>query len=45
METIDLAYLIVLAASIHISYTLGKRTGIEAAIDYLEEEKIIEFDE
>ena len=45
METIDLAYLIVLCASIHLSYLFGKRVGIEAAIDYLEEEKIIEFDE
>ena len=45
METIDLAYLIVLAGSIHISYLFGKRIGIEAAIDYLEEEKLIEFDE
>jgi hypothetical protein len=45
METIDLAYLIVLCASIHISYLVGKRLGIEAAIDYLEEEDIIKFDE
>lgn len=45
METVDLAYLIVLCASINISYLIGKRIGIEAAIDYLEEEKIIEFDE
>ena len=45
METMDLAYLIVLCASINISYLIGKRIGIEAAIDYLEEEKIIEFDE
>jgi hypothetical protein len=45
METIDLAYLIVLCASIHLSYLYGKRVGIENTIDYLEEEKIIEFDE
>jgi len=45
METVDLAYLIVLCASINISYLIGKRLGIEATIDYLEEEKIIEFDE
>ena len=45
METIDLAYLIVLCASIHISYLVGKRLGIEATIDYLEEENIIKFDE
>jgi len=45
METIDLAYLIVLAGSIHISYLFGKRIGIEAALDYLEEEDIIKFDD
>ena len=45
METIDLAYLIFLCASINISYLVGKRLGIEAAIDYLEEEDIIKFDE
>ena len=45
METMDLAYLIVLCASINISYLIGKRIGIEAAIDYLEEENIIKFDE
>ena len=45
METIELAYLIVLCASIHISYLIGKRIGIEAAIDYLEEEDIIKFDD
>ena len=45
MESIDLAYLIVLAASIHLSYLYGKRVGIEHTIDYLEEEKIIEFDD
>ena len=45
METMNLAYLIVLCASIHISYLIGKRLGIEATIDYLEEEDIIKFDE
>jgi len=45
METIDLAYLIVLCASIHLSYLYGKRVGIEDTIDFLEEENIIEFDE
>lgn len=45
MESIDLAYLIVLAASIHLSYLYGKKVGIENTIDYLEEEKIIEFDD
>jgi hypothetical protein len=45
METIELAYLIVLAASIHLSYLYGKRVGIENTIDFLEEENIIEFDE
>ena len=45
METIELAYLIVLCASIHISYLVGKRLGIQHTLDYLEEEKLIEFDE
>jgi len=45
METVDLAYLIVLCGSIHISYLVGKRIGIQNTIDYLEEENIIEFDE
>ena len=45
MENIDLAYLIVLVASIHLSYLHGKRIGIENTINFLEEEKLIEFDE
>ena len=45
MENIDLAYLIVLIASIHLSYLYGKRVGIENTIDFLEQEKLIEFDE
>jgi len=45
MENIDLAYLIVLIASIHISYTFGKRVVIENTITFLEEEKLIEFDD
>lgn len=45
METVDLAYLVVLAASIHLSYLYGKKVGIEHTIDFLEEENIIEFDE
>lgn len=45
METVDLAYLIVLAASIHLSYLYGRKVGIEHTIDFLEEENIIEFDE
>ena len=45
METVDLAYLIVLGASIHLSYLYGRKVGIEHTIDFLEEENIIEFDE
>jgi len=45
METIDLAYIIVLIASINVSYLFGKRIGIENTIDFLEQEKIIEFDD
>ena len=45
MENIDLAYLIVLIASIHLSYSYGKKTGIENTITFLEEEKLIEFDD
>tara|TARA_B100000497_G_scaffold80125_1_gene89412 strand:+ start:491 stop:676 length:186 start_codon:yes stop_codon:yes gene_type:complete len=45
MENIDLAYLIVLIASIHLSYLYGKKTGIENTITFLEEEKLIEFDD
>jgi hypothetical protein len=45
MENIDLAHPIVLIASIHISYTFGKRVGIENTITFLEEEKLIEFDD
>lgn len=45
MTEIDLAYLIVLAAGIHISYLIGKRTGIENTLEYLESKKVIEFDE
>ena len=45
METVDLAYLIVLCGSIHLSYLVGKRQGIENTIDFLEQENIIEFDE
>jgi hypothetical protein len=35
----------VLIASINVSYLFGKRVGIENTIDFLEQEKIIEFDE
>jgi len=45
METVDLAYTIVLLASIHLSYLFGKKIGIQNTIDYLEQENIIEFDE
>jgi hypothetical protein len=45
MTQIDLAYLIVLLASINISYMVGKKIGIQNTIDYLEEKNIIEFDE
>lgn len=45
MENIDLAYLIILLASIHLSYSYGKKTGIENTITFLEEEKLIEFDD
>lgn len=45
MENIDLAYLVVLLASIHISYLVGKKIGIQHTIDYLEKENILEFDE
>jgi len=45
MENIDFAYLLVLCASINISYLVGKRTGIENTLDYLESKKVIEFDE
>jgi hypothetical protein len=45
MTEIDLAYLIVLLASINISYMVGKKIGIQNTIDYLEEKNIIEFDE
>lgn len=45
MTQIDLTYLIVLLASINISYMVGKKIGIQNTIDYLEEKNIIEFDE
>ena len=45
MTQIDLTYLIVLLASIHLSYLVGKKIGIQNTIDYLEQENIIEFDE
>ena len=45
MTQIDLTYLIVLLASINLSYLVGKKIGIQNTIDYLEQENIIEFDE
>jgi len=45
MTQIDLAYLLVLCASINISYLVGKRIGIENTLDYLESKEVIEFDE
>jgi hypothetical protein len=45
MTEIDIAYIVVLMASINLSYLIGKKIGIQHTIDYLEQENIIEFDE
>ena len=45
MTEIDIMYLVVLLASINISYMIGKKIGIENTINYLEQEGILEFDE
>jgi hypothetical protein len=45
MTEIDIAYIVVLLASINLSYMVGKKIGIESTINYLEEEGILEFDE
>ena len=45
MTEIDIMYLVVLLASINLSYLVGKKIGIQNTIDYLEQENIIEFDE
>ena len=45
MTEIDMMYLVVLLASINISYLIGKKIGIQNTINYLEEEGILEFDE
>ncbi len=45
MQQIDLAYLIVLMASVIISFLVGKRIGIQNTLDYLEQEDILKFDE
>ncbi len=46
METqYEILYFIFLLASIHITWTLGKRQGIVDTLDYLEEKGDIELDE
>ena len=46
METqYEILYLIFLLASIHITWTLGKRQGISDTLDYLEQKGDIELDE
>lgn len=42
---IDIAYLIILIASIHLSFLYGKRMGIEVTIDFMEEQGHISFDD
>ena len=41
----DLIYVIILLASIHITWIIGKRQGISDTIDYLEEKGEIKLDE
>ena len=46
METqYDILYIIFLLASIHLTWVLGKRQGINDTLDHLEEKGMIELDE
>ncbi len=45
MTQIDLASLILLMASVNISFLVGKWIGIQNTLDYLEQEDILKFDE
>jgi hypothetical protein len=42
---IDIAYLIILVASTHLSFLYGKRVGIEVTVDFMEEQGHISFDD
>lgn len=41
----DIAYLVFLVGTAHLSYLYGKQTGIEVTVDYFEAEGVIEFDD
>ena len=46
METqYDILYIIFLLASIHLTWVLGKRQGINDTLDHLEEKGMIALDE
>jgi|TARA_R110000823_G_C15847045_1_gene491767 hypothetical protein len=42
---IDIAYLIVLVASVHLAYMWGKKEGISSTLDYMKEQGKIDFED
>ena len=45
MESIDLAYLVILCLSTYSAWYLGKREGISITLDYCKAQGKIDFDE
>jgi hypothetical protein len=45
MESIDLAYIVILLGSVYAAWHLGKREGISITLDYCKQQGQIDFDE
>ena len=45
MESIDLAYIVILLGSVYAAWNLGKREGISITLDYCKQQGQIDFDE
>ncbi len=45
MESIDLAYFVILCGSVYAAYHFGKRDGIGITLDYMKEQGKIDFED